>query len=151
MAVEDGPTDPVPIFKIDIRKVVTQTVWREDKETEAVVDTAAGFAAIDPPFVKELALEVQPWMGTIVTVSGKQILRREKVKPKISDGVKTVHENVVVMKMGGIKLLLEMNLLRALGTRIRVGVTPEIRLNQDIPLCALGSKPQCTLKEKTKL
>lgn len=44
-----------------------------------------------------------------------------------------------------------MNLLRALGTRNRVGATPEIRLNQDIPFCGLGSRPQCTLKAKTEL
>ena len=61
-------------------------MYCEGVEIEAVVDTAAGVAVIDPGFAKELGLEIVPWTGTIVTVSGQRILPLGVARPKISDG-----------------------------------------------------------------
>ena len=151
VGVEPTGSSVVPILKIDLSRVVTQTVWCEGRETEAVVDTAAGVAIIDPEYADELGLTLESWTGRIVTVSGQRILPKGVARPRISDGTRTVREEVVVMAMGGIRLLLGLNLLTALGTRIQVGATPEIRLGGELPLCSLDvAAPSCRLRAKEK-
>ena len=102
------------IFKIDLstKNTIREKVICGRHEVEGVVDTAAAISVIDFEFLKETPFAMQPWKGPdVILINGSM------EKPLGCARIYVKHKNgsasglVLVMKMGGIHLLLGNDLL----------------------------------------